>query len=173
MCNHNITINYYSFLITSAGFCKTAFHTRQPIHSKIKNPIIPNIATYIHTSIGVCLTYRSIHCFIKTYPTGKAIITAVASNNKYSRKNRWRIWYTCAPLTLRMAISLRRCSQDNVTNENIPNKEIRIQTNDTKVNSFIKALSERRYLSYSSSSLNNRKYAFGSYEKSVIYWKWA
>ena len=54
----------------------------------IKNPIIPNIATYIHTSIGVCLTYRSIHCFIKTYPTGKAIITAVASNNKYSRKNR-------------------------------------------------------------------------------------
>ena len=115
MCNHNITINYYSFLITSAGFCKTAFHTWQPIHSKIKNPIIPNIATYIHTSIGVCLTYRSIHCFIKTYPTGKAIITAVASNNKYSRKNRWRIWYTCAPLTLRMAISLRRCSQDNVT----------------------------------------------------------
>ena len=34
MCNHNITINYYSFLITSAGFCKTAFHTRQDVYKR-------------------------------------------------------------------------------------------------------------------------------------------
>ena len=39
-----------------------------------------------------------------------------------------------APFTLRIAISLRRCWQDKVTNENMPNTAIAIHIKETMLN---------------------------------------
>ena len=47
-----------------------------------------------------------------------------------------------APFTLRIAISLRRCSHDRLIKENIPKTAIIPQTIDATVNSFIKIFSE-------------------------------
>ena len=52
-----------------------------------------------------------------TYPNGKAIHDAMISKSRYSLKNKFRIVPILAPLTLRIAISLRRCCNDKVIEE--------------------------------------------------------
>ena len=66
-----------------------------------------------------------------TYPNGKAIHDAMISKSRYSLKNKFRIVPILAPLTLRIAISLRRCSHDKVTKEKMPNTAIAIHIKET------------------------------------------
>jgi DNA ligase (NAD+) len=57
------------------------------------------------------------HLMFMAYGIGKANSAAMQSMIRYSRKNRSRMFHTVAPFTLRIAISLRRCSQVSVTKE--------------------------------------------------------
>ena len=96
-----------------------------------------------------------------TYPNGKAIHDAMISKSRYSLKNKFRIVPILAPLTLRIAISLRRCSHDKVTKEKMPNTAIAIHIKETILNSIFKEFSDFMYSSYFSSILIKRNSAFG------------
>ena len=63
------------------------------------------------------------------------------------------ISFTDAPFTLRMAISLRRCSQLSVMKEKIPKAAMSTQIIEAKPSSFNNNVSDFRNLEYSSSIL--------------------
>ena len=73
-----------------------------------------------------------------------------------------RILLMVAPFTLRIAISFRRCSHVNDTNEYMPNIDIRIQTIAENPNRLDNASSDCRYLLYRSSSLSRNNLRSGS-----------
>ena len=96
-------------------------------------------------SIEVCFTYPSSQCFIMAYPNGKAMNDATISRSKYSLKNKFKMTFTLAPFTFRIAISFRRCSHDNVTKENMPNTAITMQIRETTLSNLLNVFSDFMY----------------------------
>ena len=80
---------------------------------------------------------------------------------RYSLKNKFKITFTLAPFTFRIAISFRRCSHDNVTKENIPNTAMMIQIKETTLSNLIIVFSDFIKSLYLSSILIRNRSAFG------------
>ena len=71
----------------------------------------------------------------------------------YLRNRTTYRFLNCAPFTLRMAISLRRCSQLSVMKEKIPKAAMSTQISEAKPSNFNYNVSDFRNLEYSSSIL--------------------